>query len=182
MPLIIKDTTFPEVKIISGTRFRDERGYFVEKYNEKEYLELGIPRFVQDNLSESSLGVIRGMHWQINPQSQGKLVTCLSGSILDVILDVREESSTFGTSVGLELTADTDECVWIPSGFAHGFQALSNSTRVHYKVTNFWSKDCERSLNPLDTNLNLPWKDLTPIISHKDAEAPFMSQMFKNIL
>jgi dTDP-4-dehydrorhamnose 3,5-epimerase len=182
MPLIIRDTLFPEVKIISGTRFRDERGFFVEKYNEKEYLELGIPRFVQDNMSESSLGVIRGMHWQIDPEAQGKLVTCLSGSILDIILDVRKDSSTFGTSVALDLTSDTDDCVWIPSGFAHGFQALSDSTRVHYKVTNFWSKECERSINPLDIDLKLPWKDLTPIISHKDAEALSISQIFNDTL
>lgn len=177
MPLTVVDTFFPEVKIISGTRFQDKRGFFVEKYNEKEFLDLGIPKFVQDNLSESHVGVIRGMHWQKEPHSQGKLVTCLAGSILDLIVDIRPQSGTFGKYVGIELNAQTDKSVWIPGGFAHGFQSLAPETRVHYKVTNFWTKESECSINPLDPNLNLPWMDITPIISSKDSEAPNLNQI-----
>ena len=179
MPLFIEETSIPEVKILIGNRFADNRGFFVETYKEKEYEDLGIPRFVQDNLSESALGVIRGLHWQKPPFSQGKLVSCLSGRILDVALDVRIGSATLGKHVAIELNADEQKSLWIPEGFAHGFQSLANNTRVFYKVTNYWHKESEESLNPLDADIQITWHDLPVISSEKDMNASSFSSFLK---
>lgn len=172
MPITIEETAIPEVKIIRTNRFHDERGFFTETYKESEYLEIGIPRFVQDNLSESSKGVIRGLHWQESPYGQGKLVSCLKGSILDVAVDIRRESSSFGKHVAIELNSDEEISLWVPEGFAHGFQSLTDGTRVHYKVTKYWKKESERSINPLQSSLDIGWRKIPPIISTKDLEAP----------
>jgi dTDP-4-dehydrorhamnose 3,5-epimerase len=172
MPIQVEETAIPDVKIIRGTRFHDERGFFTETYKESEYREIGIPKFVQDNLSESSKGVIRGLHWQSAPFGQGKLVSCLSGTILDVAVDIRKESKTFGKHVSVELNANEQISLWVPEGFAHGFQSLKDGTRVHYKVTNYWNKDSENSVNPLDEELAISWPISTYKLSEKDAAAP----------
>jgi dTDP-4-dehydrorhamnose 3,5-epimerase len=177
MPIQVEETAIPDVKIIRGTRFQDERGFFTETYKESEYLEIGLPRFVQDNLSESSKGVIRGLHWQESPHGQGKLVSCLTGSILDVAVDIRRDSSTFGKHVAIELNSKEQIALWVPEGFAHGFQALENGTRVHYKVTNYWNKGAERSLNYHDSEINISWHDITQVISEKDLDAPNLSDL-----
>jgi dTDP-4-dehydrorhamnose 3,5-epimerase len=171
MPIQVEATAIPDVKIIRATRFLDERGFFTETYKEAEYIDAGIPRFVQDNLSESAKGVIRGLHWQTSPFGQGKLVTCLSGAILDVAVDIRKESATFGQHVSVELSSSEQISLWVPEGFAHGFQALVEGTRVHYKVTNYWNKECERALNYLDPKINVSWWDIEHIVSEKDKEA-----------
>lgn len=176
MPIQVEETAIPEVKIIRSTRFHDERGFFTETYKEAEYLEAGIPRFVQDNLSESSKGVVRGLHWQTSPWGQGKLVSCLSGSILDVAVDIRKESSTFGHHVSVELNSNEQISLWVPEGFAHGFQALEDGTQVSYKVTNYWNKDSERSLNYLDPEVGIKWRGHTPIVSAKDFDAPSLRE------
>jgi dTDP-4-dehydrorhamnose 3,5-epimerase len=176
MPIQVEETAIPDVKIIRATRFHDERGFFTETYKEAEYLEAGIPRFVQDNMSESSKGVIRGLHWQASPHGQGKLVTCLTGSILDVAVDVRNDSVTYGQHVAVELNWKESIALWVPEGFAHGFQALEDGTRVHYKVTNYWNKDSERALNYLDPTINVNWQKLKYLLSEKDLEAPFLEQ------
>jgi dTDP-4-dehydrorhamnose 3,5-epimerase len=168
MPIQVEETAIPDVKIIRGIRFHDERGFFTETYKESEYLEIGIPKFVQDNLSESSKGVIRGLHWQIAPFGQGKLVTCLSGAILDVAVDIRKESKTFGKHVSVELNSHEQNTLWVPEGFAHGFQALEDRTRVHYKVTNYWNPNAENSTNPLSPNLSIQWPINPTLISVKD--------------
>jgi len=172
MPIQVEGTAIPDVKIIRATRFHDERGFFTETYKETEYLEAGIPKFVQDNLSESFKGVIRGLHWQTSPFGQGKLVSCLSGSILDVAVDIRKESPTFGQHISVELTSIEQIALWVPEGFAHGFQSLEDNTRVHYKVTNYWSKESERSLNPFDSTINIQWPIENYLLSEKDAIAP----------
>jgi dTDP-4-dehydrorhamnose 3,5-epimerase len=177
MPIQVEETAIPDVKIIRGNRFQDERGFFTETYKESEYLEIGLPKFVQDNLSESSKGVIRGLHWQESPHGQGKLVSCLTGSILDIAVDIRRDSSTFGKHVAIELNSKEQIALWVPEGFAHGFQALENGTRVHYKVTNYWNKECEKSLNCLDRSLNISWKDIPSIVSEKDQIAPDLSEL-----
>jgi dTDP-4-dehydrorhamnose 3,5-epimerase len=177
MPITIEDTDIPEVKIIRGTRFHDERGFFTETYKESEYLEAGFPKFVQDNLSESSKGVIRGLHWQEEPFTQGKLVTCLQGKILDVAVDIRKGSSTFGKHVAAELSHDEAISLWVPAGFAHGFQALENKTTVFYKVTNYWVKDCERSLIYNDPSVAIAWPLKEMILSEKDLIAPLLSEL-----
>jgi len=174
MPIQVEDTAIPDVKIIRATQFHDERGFFTETYKEAEYLELGIPRFVQDNMSESSKGVIRGLHWQASPHGQGKLVTCMVGSILDVAVDARKESATYGQHIAIELKSSEAIALWVPEGFAHGFQALENETRVHYKVTNYWNKESEKALNPLDESIGIIWPIKFAILSNKDKEAPRM--------
>jgi dTDP-4-dehydrorhamnose 3,5-epimerase len=177
MPIQIEETAIPDVKIIRATRFHDQRGFFTETYKEAEYMEIGIPKFVQDNLSESSIGVIRGLHWQVSPFGQGKLVTCISGAILDVAVDIRNGSPTFGQHVSVELNSNEQISLWVPEGFAHGFQALQKGTRVHYKVTNYWHQSSERSLNYADPVVNIGWHNLEPIISDKDLTAPYLSQI-----
>ena len=172
MPIQVEETAIPDVKIIRATRFHDERGFFTETYKEAEYIEAGIPRFVQDNMSESSKGVIRGLHWQTAPFGQGKLVTCLAGSILDVAVDVRKGSKSFGAHVAVELNAEEQIALWVPAGFAHGFQALEDKTRVFYKVTNYWNKESERALNYLDSSIDIPWRIENALVSIKDKEAP----------
>jgi dTDP-4-dehydrorhamnose 3,5-epimerase len=171
MPIQIEESTIPEVKIVRTTRFHDERGFFTETYKEVEYLEAGIPGFVQDNLSESSKGVIRGLHWQEAPFAQGKLVSCLRGSILDVAVDIRRDSETYGEHFAIELNDTNQTSLWIPAGFAHGFQSLQDKTLVHYKVTNYWNSDAERSINPLDENIGVKWNDIPTILSKKDRES-----------
>ena len=175
MPIQVEETAIPDVKIIRANRFHDNRGFFTETYKESEYLEIGIPKFVQDNMSESSKGVIRGLHWQESPHGQGKLVSCMTGSILDVAVDVRKESATYGKYVAIELDSREPIALWVPEGFAHGFQALEDFTRVHYKVTGYWDKASENSLNPLDGYLSIKWPLSEVKLSEKDLQAPSFS-------
>jgi dTDP-4-dehydrorhamnose 3,5-epimerase len=171
MSIEVQKTAIPEVKIIRANRFYDDRGFFAETYRELQFSELGLPKFIQDNVSKSKKGVIRGMHWQASPFSQGKLVSCLSGKILDIALDIRRESATFGKHVAVELSEDDTTWLWVPEGFAHGFQALEEDTLVLYKVSNSWNKQSERSVNPLDCNLMLPWPISDLQLSEKDQDA-----------
>ena len=171
-------TEIGDVVVVRSKRFPDDRGFFSEMYKEKLFLENGIPQFVQDNMSESRAGVIRGLHWQAEPFGQGKLVTCITGSIIDVAVDVRPSSSTYGRHVAVKLSASEPISLWVPMGFAHGFQSLEDGTRVFYKVTNYWNKESERALNPLDPDLGIKWDVANYILSEKDAEAP----SFKNIV
>lgn len=166
------DTELSEVKIIKGRRFPDDRGFFSELYKEKLFSENGVPHFVQDNMSESRAGVVRGLHWQAEPFGQGKLVTCLTGSIIDVAVDVRPNSPQYGKHVAVKLDSREAISLWVPVGFAHGFQSLEEGTRVFYKVTNYWNKESERALNPIDPALGIPWSKKDFILSDKDAEAP----------
>ena len=177
MSIKVEETEIPDVKIIRSNRFLDERGFFSETYKESEFLDIGIPMFVQDNMSESSKGVIRGLHWQATPHGQGKLVSCLTGSILDVAVDVRKESNTYGKYVAIQLNSNESASLWVPEGFAHGFQALEDKTRVHYKVTSYWHKDSERSLRFNDPEVAVVWKDIKPLVSHKDVDSPLFKDL-----
>lgn len=172
MSIQLEETAIPDVKIIRSKRFYDDRGFFTEIYKEFDYQAIGIPKFVQDNLSESSKGVIRGLHWQETPFGQGKLVSCLSGSILDVAVDIRKESNTYGAHVAVELNSREQIALWVPEGFAHGFQALENLSLVYYKVTNAWNKMSEKSLNPLDIQIGIKWPISNVVLSEKDQLAP----------
>lgn len=169
MAITLEDTSIPEIKVVVGARFYDERGFFTEMYKECEYEAIGLPRFVQDNLSESEKGVIRGLHWQESPFGQGKLVTCLKGRILDVAVDVRINSSTLGEVVEIELSESEPRSLWIPEGFAHGFQSLESQSRVSYKVTNYWSSQNENAIR--FDSVPIKWRDLKLIISEKDKQA-----------
>jgi dTDP-4-dehydrorhamnose 3,5-epimerase len=169
-------TPIPGVVVIEPKVFSDERGFFMETYNESKMAELGIPdHFVQDNHSCSSQNVLRGMHYQIH-HPQGKLVRAVIGSIFDVVVDLRKSSPAFGRWHGVVLSAENRLLLWAPPGVAHGFQVLSDSAHVLYKTTDLYYPEFERTLSWNDPDLGIEWR-LTeePIISKKDANGiPFM--------
>ncbi len=173
-----RNKTFSGPLEIIPNIFLDKRGYFLETWNQESFnilLNQNI-RFVQDNQSMSSKGVLRGLHYQINPYIQGKLVSTIKGSIYDVIVDLRQDSNTFMHWVGLELNDKLKNQLWVPEGFAHGFLTLTETAIVKYKVTNFWSKEHERTLlwNDIDIDINWPKDRLNNmefLISEKDINA-----------
>ncbi len=162
-------TPLPGVFILEPRVFGDERGFFLESYNEKVFAEIGIAeRFVQDNHSSSRRNVLRGLHYQVrNPQ--GKLVRVVEGEILDVAVDVRRSSPTFGKWEGVRLSGENKRMLWIPVGFAHGFRVISEKAQVLYKATDFYSPESERTLAWNDPDLKIDWSlDGEPIVSAKD--------------
>lgn len=165
----IIQTEIPEVLVLEPRRFSDERGYFFEAYNERSFASAGIPdAFVQDNQSHSKKGVLRGLHFQVE-QSQGKLVRAIQGEIFDVAVDLRSGSPSLGRWIGVKLSAASHQMIWIPKGFAHGFYTLSDSADVHYKVTDFYAPQHERTLLWNDPEIGIEWPlDGKPILSEKD--------------
>jgi dTDP-4-dehydrorhamnose 3,5-epimerase len=166
--------------------FGDDRGFFFESWNQRSFaaalgLPLGqAPAFVQDNHSRSSRGVLRGLHYQLPPHPQGKLVRCVVGEIFDVAVDIRRSSPTFGQWVGAVLSADNKQQLWVPEGFAHGFLTLSEHAEVLYKTTDFWSKDCERAIRWDDQQVAIAWPldslgGIEPLLAEKDAAAPWFA-------
>ncbi len=171
----IIETRLPELIIIEPKVFEDDRGYFYESYNEDTFRQLGLKfKFVQDNQSLSSYGVIRGLHYQLNPYAQTKLVRVLQGRIFDVAVDLRKNSDTFGKSFGIELSAENKKQLLVPRGFAHGFSVLSESAVVFYKCDSLYNKKAERGINPFDDSLHINWRieKENAIISEKDKLAP----------
>jgi dTDP-4-dehydrorhamnose 3,5-epimerase len=166
----------PEVLLLSRDRFADTRGWFTELHNERELAALGFDtRFVQDNLSHSAPGVLRGLHFQVDP-AQGKLVTCLTGRIYDVAADIRPGSPTFGQHVGVELTADGGQSLWIPPGFAHGFAVLGTEPAlVLYKVNQHRAPEGERGIVWSDPTLAISWPIEHPTLSERDAALPTLA-------
>src|SRR5690554_1048901 len=164
--------------IIEPAVFEDERGYFFESFNERKLEEvLGYaPRFVQDNQSKSSYGVVRGLHQQLGDMAQAKLVRALEGTVLDVVVDVRPDSDTYGQSFSVELSAENKKQLFVPRGFLHGFSVLSNEAVFFYKCDNFYDKASEAGIHPLDPSLNIDWKieRSKMVLSEKDKEAPFL--------
>lgn len=167
-------TDIPDVLIFEPKVFGDDRGFFFESFNQKNFEDAIGEKidFVQDNQSCSAKGVLRGLHFQIPPYAQAKLVRCLRGSIYDVVVDIRRNSPTFGKWLGIELTSENKKQIWIPEGFAHGFIALSDKAEIHYKTTNYYSKKDERSISWNDSVLNIKWPIHPSIISEKDLNAP----------
>lgn len=170
--------------LITPRVFGDDRGFFFESWNQRAFAEAlqadgqPVPHFVQDNHSRSSQGVLRGLHYQLPPHPQGKLVRCVVGEIFDVAVDLRRASSTFGQWVGAKLSAANHQQLWVPAGFAHGFLTLSEQAEVLYKTTDFWSRDCERAIRWDDPQLAIAWPPLLgsnvaagPRLSQKDAAA-----------
>jgi dTDP-4-dehydrorhamnose 3,5-epimerase len=154
------------------TKFHDERGYFYESYNQKRFAANGIPEdFVQDNYSFSTKGVLRGLHFQHNPHGQGKLVRVMTGKALDVVVDLRKDSPTFGQHEKFVLDADKGNMLYVPVGFAHGFIALEDTIFV-YKCTNFWNKESESGIRWNDPKLGIDWGIKNPIVSDKDQILP----------
>lgn len=180
----VTQTAIPEVVLVEPRVFEDERGCFFESYNDRAFhsalakLGLETPRpFVQDNHSTSSRGVLRGLHFQVAPHAQGKLVRVVKGAAFDVAVDIRPDSSTYGQWVGVELNAKNKKMLWVPEGFAHGFVALEDDTHFLYKTTDYYNKEAEASFLWNDPTLAIDWPiELLGelIISEKDAEAmPF---------
>ncbi len=166
------DTQIDDVKIIQPRVFGDERGFFMESYNQARFEQLlGINKiFVQDNHSRSTQGVLRGLHYQIQ-QAQGKLVRVISGRVFDVAVDVRRSSATFGQSVGLELNAENHRQLWIPEGFAHGFLVLSETADFLYKTTDYYAPEYERCIRWDDPDLAIQWPETGQInLSEKDRQ------------
>ena len=179
-------TSLPGVVIVEPAVFSDDRGWFYESFNEARFAaalaELGLPaprRFVQDNHSCSKAGVLRGLHYQMPPHAQGKLVRVVRGAAWDVTVDIRRGSPNFGQWMGVEISAENQRQVWIPEGFAHGFIALQPDTHFLYKTTDVYAKDCERSLLWSDPAIDIQWPQVaggTPLIAAKDAAAPLLAQ------
>ena len=169
----IQKTTIDGLLIITPTVFRDERGSFFEPYNKQLFASQGLDmEFVQDNQSVSYKGIIRGLHLQSPPFAQGKLVRVVCGSALDVAVDIRKSSPTFGQHVAVKLDSIENKLFWIPEGFAHGFIALEDNTIFQYKVTNFYNKESEMSIRWNDPTLNIQWGVEVPVISDKDMQSP----------
>jgi len=163
----INKTFIEDLLIIEPQLFKDERGFFYESYN-KNNLDINIV-FVQDNESKSYKGVIRGLHFQTPPFEQTKLVRCVSGNILDVAVDLRTNSKTYGKSFSIELSSENNKQLFIPKGFAHGFQVLSETAIVNYKVDNYYNPKSDSGLIWNDKDLSIDWNlDLKPILSVKD--------------
>jgi dTDP-4-dehydrorhamnose 3,5-epimerase len=168
----VKKTAFDGLFIIVPRIFEDNRGYFYESYNQETYQKTGIPYiFVQDNQSESVKGVIRGLHYQLVPFAQTKLVRVITGTVFDVVVDLRKGSSTFGKWYGIELSDKNKLQLLVPQGFAHGFSVLSEKAVVHYKTDNLYNKDSERGIVYNDPVLNIDWKTnpLESLVSDRDA-------------
>ncbi len=155
---------------LNGKVFEDERGYFYEKYNKEFLIQNGLS-FIQENVSKSIKGTIRGLHWQINPNAQDKLVTCISGEIYDVAVDLRKNSKTFGQYCAQVLKGDENSSLWIPKGFAHGFQALSTSSIISYSVSGIYSKSDSKTINPVCKYLGIDWPIKDYILSENDSNA-----------
>ncbi|MFV1859869.1 MAG: dTDP-4-dehydrorhamnose 3,5-epimerase [Anaerolineales bacterium] len=176
----VSATSLPEVLVIEPEVHTDERGFFVETYQQRRYEEAGIPqRFVQDNHSGSRQGALRGLHYQIR-HAQGKLVHAVVGEVYDVAVDLRNDSSTFGRWVGLQISAKDRTQIWIPPGFAHGFYVLSEWAEVAYKVTDYYSPEWDRTLIWDDSQVGIAWPLINgrpPSLSAKDAQGKRLEQL-----
>lgn len=182
------ETKIKELLIFEPRVFSDDRGWFMESFNQQVFERaltergLEVPQFVQDNHSFSKKGVLRGLHYQLHPHAQGKLVRVVQGRAWDVAVDIRQGSETFGQWVGVELSAENHKQFWIPAGFAHGFIALEDNTQFLYKTTNYYSKDCERSIVWNDPEIAIEWPvetGLELLLTDKDRLAPQLSDADK---
>ncbi|HEY4111650.1 dTDP-4-dehydrorhamnose 3,5-epimerase [Puia sp.] len=178
-----KTTDIPDVLIFEPSVYKDERGWFYESYNEQTYKKQGLDiGFVQDNQSFSYHGVIRGLHYQLDPHAQTKLVRVLEGRVIDVAVDIRRGSPTFGKYVAVELSAENKLQLLIPRGFAHGFSVLSETAQLAYKCDGLYSKESEGGIRYDDPQLNIDWQvpAAKAIVSAKDLELPFFAQCKNN--
>lgn len=165
----ISETELPGVLVLEPKTFGDPRGWFMETYNAEKFREHGLPdTFVQDNHSYSTAGVVRGLHYQLE-RPQGKLVRCTRGAILDVAVDIRRGSPTFGRWTGVELSAGNRRMLWVPPKFAHGFAVLSDDAEVLYKCTTLWHQSSDRSILWNDPEIGIDWRVAGPSLSDKDA-------------
>jgi len=174
----VEKTNLEGVLIIKPDVFADSRGYFFESFRKDKLKEHGVASdFVQDNISKSVKGTVRGLHYQVGMYAQGKLCQVVYGKVIDVAVDIRKDSPTYGQYTSAELSEENHNLIWIPVGFAHGFSVLSDEAIFHYKCTQVYNKDHERSLNYADKDINIDWQTELPIVSDKDKAAKF----FKDI-
>jgi dTDP-4-dehydrorhamnose 3,5-epimerase len=174
----VTKTPIEGLLIIEPAVFGDERGYFYESFNKEKFQELTGKNidFVQDNQSLSGRDIVRGLHFQNPPFAQGKLVRVIKGEVIDVVVDIRKSSPTYGEHFSIKLTEENKKMFWIPEGFAHGFSSLVNNTIFSYKCTNYYNKESEDNIYWNDADLNINWEVENPIISEKDQE----KKMFKD--
>lgn len=179
MPFIFNKAKIEDVILIEPKVFGDDRGFFLESYKKSDFVQNGIDvDFTQDNHSKSTKGVLRGLHYQLHPKSQAKLVRCTRGKIFDVAVDIRKNSKTFGKWVGFELSEENKHMLYIPTGFAHGFVVLSSEAELLYKASNEFSLELDRGIRWNDPEINIDWGiDFTPLISDKDAKQPFLKDL-----
>ena len=171
-------TDIPDVLLLEPKVHQDDRGFFLESYNQRTFDDaVGAKiQFVQDNESHSRRGVLRGLHYQLPPHPQGKLVRVTRGAAFDVAVDIRRGSPHFGRWVGVELSDENKRQLWIPEGFAHGFIALADDTRFAYKTTDVYAKDCERAIAWNDPAIGITWPDgIPPLLAPKDQAAPALA-------
>lgn len=173
MPVKITKTEIPDVLVVETGVVRDDRGFFSETYSSKMFEAAGFREtFLQDNLSESRRGTLRGLHYQLEPHGMGKLVRAIRGSVFDVAVDIRRGSPSFGKWVGQTLSAENRLAFWIPSGFAHGFIALEDESLVLYKCTTIHTPEAERAILYADPKIGIAWPLPPTLVAPKDAAAP----------
>lgn len=183
MPFEFKRLAIPEVILIKSFSFDDSRGFFLETYKFSDFVQFGIKKaFVQDNISCSKKGVLRGLHYQLNPSAQGKLVKVLRGSILDIAIDIRRGSPNFGKWVAEILSSENNLMLWIPEGFAHGFLSLEDDTLVLYKNTNEYNPTLDRGIIWNDPQIAINWGIEKPILSDKDTKHPLLKDSDNNFI
>ena len=179
----VTKTNIKDVYVIEPTVYSDHRGFFMESYNKKDFLEIGLAfNFIQDNQSLSiEAGVLRGLHFQLFPKAQTKIVRVLSGAIYDVVVDLRKGSPTYKKWQGFILTADNKRQIVVPKGFAHGVLTLVPDTAIMYKVDEYYAPEFDRSLRWNDPELNIDWPISKPILSQKDENAPLLKDIIDEI-
>ena len=183
MPFMFKKLNIPEVILIESQSFSDERGFFLEFYKESDFTKNHInTKFVQDNFSHSTKGVLRGLHFQKNPKAQAKLVIALRGEIFDVAVDIRKNSPTYGKWVGEILSEQNHKQLYIPEGFAHGFCVLSEEADVLYKVNQEYSPENEQGILWNDPEINIKWPIDHPILHEKDKQLPLLKNTENNFV
>lgn len=165
--------------LVEGPAYPDERGVFMESFRSDEWAKAGMPPLLQDNLSRSKKGVVRGLHFQKDPHAVGKLVRCARGRVFDVAVDIRKDSPTFGKWLGIELTEQGNRSLWIPAGFAHGFCALTDDAVVTYKVTGYWSAGVDAGVRWDDPDIGVRWPlpASQALVSPKDRALPLLREL-----
>lgn len=182
MPFVFTRLDIPDVILVDAKSFSDDRGYFLENYKESIFIENKInTRFTQDNFSHSTKGVLRGLHYQKNPKAQAKLVTALRGEILDIAVDIRKNSPTYGHWISEILSEKNHKLLYIPEGFAHGFCVISEEADVLYKVNQEYSPEHEKGIIWNDPEINIKWPiDVVPILHEKDSKLPILKNADNN--
>jgi dTDP-4-dehydrorhamnose 3,5-epimerase len=181
--LKVSETELQGVLLIQPDVFGDERGFFLESFNKERYKQAGIEfNFVQDNLSKSKKGTIRGLHYQVGEMAQGKLCYVINGKVLDVAVDIRFGSPTFGKNITHILNSQNKNQIWIPPGFAHGFSVLSEEAIFAYKCTQVYSKEHERAILYNDPEIGIDWQVKNPIVSEKDLNGKLLKEIEKDFV